>query len=149
LADDNTSSIGALNQRSVLLRISSLPTSSTRMDGISVIPSSTATSLARKRANGRARRRSTMSLMTLRARTKTSATSIVRSAIDSAYSTTSVRKSGDSLAVRRARVTSATSATTSRRMPASSSRGLSRMGRRVVRGGGVGRDAAMRPTRGC
>ena len=37
-ADDSTSSIGALNQRSALLRISSLPTSSTRIDGISVMP---------------------------------------------------------------------------------------------------------------
>ena len=83
-ADDSTSSIGALNQRSTLLRMSSLPTISTSTAGINVIPSSTATSLARKRANGSARRRSTTSLTMLRARTKTSATRIVRLVAESA-----------------------------------------------------------------
>ena len=37
-ADDSTSSIGALNQRSTLLRMRPLPTSSTSTAGISVIP---------------------------------------------------------------------------------------------------------------
>ena len=40
-ADDSTLSIGALNQRSTLLRISSLPMISTSTAGMSVIPSST------------------------------------------------------------------------------------------------------------
>jgi hypothetical protein len=84
LAEVSISSIGALNHRSTLLRISSLPTSSTSTAGMSVIPSSTVTSLARKRANGSARRRSTTSLMMLRASTKTSATSIIRLVADSA-----------------------------------------------------------------
>ena len=94
-AEESTSSIGALNQRSALVRITSLPTISTSTDGISVMPRSTATSLARNRANGRARRRSTISLMMLRASTNTSAASIVTSATESAYSTTSTRKSGE------------------------------------------------------
>ena len=84
MADDSTSSIGGLNHRLALLRMSSLPTMSTSTDGMIVIPSSAATSFERNRANGRARRRSTRSLMTLRASTKASATSIVRSATDSA-----------------------------------------------------------------
>jgi hypothetical protein len=83
-AEDSTSSIGALNQRSALVRMTSLPTSSTSSDGTSVIPSSSATSFMRKRANGSARRRSTTSFTMLRASTNMSATSIVRSAIDSA-----------------------------------------------------------------
>ena len=51
--------MGALNQRSTLLRMRPLPTSNTSTAGISVMPSSTATSLARKCANGRPRRFST------------------------------------------------------------------------------------------
>ncbi len=78
------SSIGALNQPSTLLRISSLPNASTNTAGTSVMPSSSATSLARKRANGSPPRRSTINLTTLRASTKTSAISIVRSAAVSA-----------------------------------------------------------------
>jgi hypothetical protein len=84
LADDSTSLRSALNQRSTLLRISSLPIISTSTVGISVIPSSTVTSLNRKRANGSARRRSTTSLMMLRASTNVSATRIVRFVADSA-----------------------------------------------------------------
>jgi hypothetical protein len=84
VAEPSTSSIGALNQRSTLLRINSLPTTSTSSAGISVIPSSTATSFPRNRANGSARRRSTTSLTMLRASTKTSTTSIVRLVAESA-----------------------------------------------------------------
>ena len=51
---------------------------------MSVIPSSTATSFERNRANGRPRRRSTIILTMLRASTNTSARIIVRSASDSA-----------------------------------------------------------------
>jgi hypothetical protein len=84
VAELSTSSIGALNQRSTLLRMSSLPTSSTSTAGMRVIPRSTATSLPRKRANGSARRRSTTSLMMLRARTTSSASSIARFVADTA-----------------------------------------------------------------
>ena len=83
-AEASTCSIGALNQRSTLLRMSSLPTISTSTAGMKVMPSSAATSLARNRANGSARRRSTTSLTMLRASTKTSATRMVRSVADSA-----------------------------------------------------------------
>jgi hypothetical protein len=68
----------------VVCRINSLPASSTSTDGTIVSPSSAATSFRRKRENGSPRRRSTTSLMTLRARTNTSASSIVTSTIDSA-----------------------------------------------------------------
>ena len=54
LAEASTSPIGASNHRATLLRISSLPTSDTSSAGTSVIASSTATILARKRANGSA-----------------------------------------------------------------------------------------------
>jgi len=84
LADDSTSFIGALNHRSTLLRITSLPTRSTSTAGMIVIPRSTVTSLARNRANGSPWRRSTNSLTMLRARTKTSATRIVRFVAESA-----------------------------------------------------------------
>ncbi len=77
-------SIGGENQRLAALRMISLPTSSTSTAGMSVRPSSAATSLARKRANGSARRRSTTSFRMLRASTKTSASISVRSATDTA-----------------------------------------------------------------
>jgi hypothetical protein len=84
LADDSTSFIGALNHRSTLLRITSLPTSSTSTAGTIVMPRRTATSFARNCAIGSPRRRSTTSLTMLRARTKTSATRMVRFVADSA-----------------------------------------------------------------
>ena len=49
-----------------------------------VRPSIASTSFARNRENGRPRRRSTSSFTTLRASTNTSASTIVRSAADSA-----------------------------------------------------------------
>ena len=66
----------------MFVRISSLPTISTRTAGTSVMPSSSATSFERNRANGSAFRRSTINFTTLRARTNTSAASIVRSAAE-------------------------------------------------------------------
>ena len=84
LADASTSPIGASNQRATLLRMSSLPTIETSSAGTSVMASSTATSLARKRANGSDPRRSTSSLTMLRVSTNTSATTIVRSVTTSA-----------------------------------------------------------------
>jgi len=83
-ADDRISSVGALNQRSTLVRISSLPTRRTSTAGTNVMPSSSTTSFARNRANGSALRRSTISLMMFRASTNSSAASIVRSAAESA-----------------------------------------------------------------
>src|SRR5688572_1023841 len=129
-AEVNTSSTGALNQRSTLLRMSSLPTSRTSTAGINVMPRRTATSFPRKRANGRARRRSTISLMTLRASTNARPSRIVRSATQSPYRTNSVRKSGDSPAERFASATMPTRAASRTIMPARMSRGLSRSGRR-------------------
>jgi hypothetical protein len=73
-----------LNQRSTLLRMTPLPAISTSTAGISVMPSISATSFARKCANGRAVRFSTSSLTMLRASTKTRATRIVRFVADSA-----------------------------------------------------------------
>ena len=84
LAEARISSIGALNHRSTLLRMSSLPTMSTSTAGTSVIARSRATSLPLNLAKGSARLRSTTILTTLRPRTKSRATSIVRSATDSA-----------------------------------------------------------------
>ena len=78
LAEASTSSIGALNQRSTAVSTTCDPTASTSTAGTSVSPSSSATSLARKRANGSARRRSTTSLTTLRARKNPSASSIMK-----------------------------------------------------------------------
>src|SRR5688500_16267544 len=138
-ADERISSIGALNQRSMLVRISSLPTRSTRTAGMKVMPSSSSTSFARKRANGSPRRRSTMSLTMLRARTNTSAASIVRSAAKSAYKTNSLRKSGEKRDERLAMASSAASTPSSTTMPARISRGLSRNGRRAFCGGAAGR----------
>ena len=77
LADASTSSIGALNQRSTAVSTTCEPTASTSSEGTSVRPSSSATSLARKRANGRARRRSTTILTTFRTRKNPSASSIM------------------------------------------------------------------------
>jgi hypothetical protein len=68
----------------MLLRITPLPAISTSSAGISVMPSMSATSLARKWANGRAFRFSTSSLTMLRASTNTSATRIVRLVAESA-----------------------------------------------------------------
>ena len=113
------------------------------MVGTSVIPSSSATSFARNRAKGRPRRRSTTSLTMLRARTNTSAISIVRSAADSAYRTNSVRKSGEKRALRLATVTIATSAVTSMAIPARISFGLSR-NRRLPEGGDATADPLAR-----
>src|SRR5262245_45799902 len=136
--------MGALNQRSTLLRISSLPTSSTSTAGISVIPSSTATSFARKWANGSERRFSTNSLMMLRASTNTSPTRIVRFVADSAYSTNSVRKSGARVAERLASASRLTRAATSTTMPVRISLVLSRNGRRGAGAGlGVGGAAGL------
>ena len=83
LAEVSTAETGWLNQRVVVWRISSLPASSTRTDGTIVRPRSAATSFRRKRENGSPRRRSTNSLMTFRASTNNSASSIVTSTIDS------------------------------------------------------------------
>src|SRR5688500_3386148 len=141
-ADDSMLSIGALNHRSMLLRINSLPTASTSSAGTSVMASSTVTSFARKRANGSARRRSTISLMMLRASTNASATSIVRFVAESAYRTNSATKSGASSEERVARASSPTSAATSTAIPSSRSLVLSRNGLRPcgaeLRRGGVG-----------
>ena len=84
LADERISSIGVLNQRSTAVSTTRLPTSSTSTAGMIVMPSIVSTSLARKRANGRPRRPSTIDLMTLRASRNTSARSIVRLVADSA-----------------------------------------------------------------
>src|SRR3954454_9707804 len=127
-----------LNQRSVVLRISSLPTPRTSTEGTMVRPSSAATSLRRNRENGSPRRRSTTSFTRLRASTNASASSIVASAIDSAYSTTSVRKSGLSCVERSASVIMAIRLTSRRMMPARIRRGLSRNGRRSTGGGPSG-----------
>ena len=78
LAELSTSSIGALNQRSTAVSTTWDPTARTSTAGTSVRPSSSATSLARKRANGSARRRSTTSLTTLRTRKNPSASSIMK-----------------------------------------------------------------------
>ena len=83
-ADERTVDTGWLNQREVVCRISSLPASRTRTEGTIVSPSSAATSFSRKRENGSPRRRSTTSLIKLRASTNPSASSIVTSTIDSA-----------------------------------------------------------------
>src|SRR5436190_10604815 len=128
-ADASTSSIGALNQRSMLVVISSLPTTSSSTEGTNVMPISSSTSFARKRANGSAFRRSTNSLMMLRASTNSSADSIVRSAASSAYRTNSERTSGENRDPR-ATTMSATSASASTVIPARISRGLSRNRRR-------------------
>ena len=72
-ADVRTSETGWLNQRAVVCRINSEPASRTSTEGTMVSPSSAPTSFRRKRENGRPRRRSTKSLMTLRASTKPSA----------------------------------------------------------------------------
>ena len=69
-------------------------------------------------------------LTTLRASTKASATSIVTLVTDSAISTTSVRKSGDSVDVRSASQTIAPSIASRSTMPARMSGGLSRNARR-------------------
>ncbi len=120
----------------MLLRISSLPTISTTIVGTSVMARSRATSLARNRAKGNPRRRSTKSLTMLRASTKTSARSTVRSAADSAYRTNSVRNSGEKLSVRVASARIPASAAARTAMPARMSRVLSRNGR--LGGGGSG-----------
>ncbi len=130
LAPARISSIGALNQRSTAVSTTRLPTISTSTAGITVMPSSASTSLARKRPNGRPRRLSIIDLMTLRASTKASATSIVTLVTESAISTTSVRKSGDSVEVRSASQTIPPSIASSSTMPARISGGLSRNGRR-------------------
>jgi hypothetical protein len=128
-----------------------LPTISTSTLGTTVSPSIASTSFARKRENGSPRRRSTTSLTMLRAKTNTSATSIVRSAADSAYSTTSLRKSGFSSVERSARRAIANSAAMSTKIPSRMRRGLSRNGRRSAvppagagRAGSVGRVASRR-----
>ena len=77
-------STGSANQRAVLLRINWPPTRSTSTDGTIVRPSSASTSFARNRENGSPRRRSTTSLMMLRASTNTSAMSIISTPADSA-----------------------------------------------------------------
>ena len=59
--------MGVLNHRSTAVRTTRLPTIDTSTAGITVMPSSASTSLARKRPNGRPRRPSKMDLMTLRA----------------------------------------------------------------------------------
>src|SRR5690349_1327824 len=141
-----------LNQRSVVFRISSLPTRSTSTDGTIVRPSSAPTSFRRNRENGSPRRRSTASFTRLRASTNASASSIVASAIDSAYSTTSVRKSGLICVDRSASVIIAIRLTSRRTMPARMRRGLSRNGRRsgdagaggTRRGGRFGRPSNVR-----
>src|SRR5687768_12144005 len=130
LAPCRISSIGTLNQRSTDVITTRLPTINTSTEGITVMPSIASTSLARKRPNGRPRRPSISDLMTLRANTKTSASSIVTLVADSAINTTSVRKSGDRVDVRSASQTMPPSAASRMMMPARISGGLSRNGRR-------------------
>ncbi len=131
LAPARISAIGALNQRSTAVSTTRLPTIITSTDGITVMPSMASTSLARKRPNGRPRRPSINDLITLRASTNTSASSMVMLVAESAISTTSVRKSGDSVAVRSATQTMPPSAASRMMMPARISGGLSRNGRRA------------------
>src|SRR5688500_14357489 len=136
-ADFRMLSTGSANQRAVLLRIIWPPTMSTSTEGTIVSPSRASTSLARNWENGSPRRRSTTSLTMLRASTNTNAISIARTPADSAYTTTSVRKSGLISAERSASTLIATSAAIRTRMPRRIRRGLSRSGRRSagVRGG--------------
>ena len=77
-------STGSANQRAVLLRIICPPTINTSTDGTMVNPSSASTSFARNCENGSPRRRSTMSLTTLRASTNTSAINIASTPAESA-----------------------------------------------------------------
>jgi hypothetical protein len=79
-----------------------------------------------------------IALMTLRASTNASATSIVTFVTESAIRTTSVRKSGDSVEVRSASQTMPPSTASRITMPARISGGLSRKGRLA---GGAGRAA--------
>src|SRR4051794_36983569 len=115
--------------------MSSPPTSSTSTEGTMVRPKKAITSFARNLENGRPRRRSTNSFTTFRARKRMSARSIVRSAAENAYSTTSLRKSGLSPGEWSANHTMAASAPKRRTIPSRIRRGLSRKGRRS---GGVG-----------
>src|SRR5687767_1574598 len=130
LAPARISSMGALNQRSTDVITTRLPTIITSTDGMTVMPSMESTSLARKRPNGSPRRPSISDLTTLRASTNTSASSIVILVAESAISTTSVKKSGDSVEVRSASHTMPPSAASRMMIPARISGGLSRKGRR-------------------
>src|SRR6188472_1974588 len=132
-ADVSITSIGWLNQRSTLVRMSSLPTISTSTAGTTAIPSRTATSLALKRANGSARRRSITSLRMLRVSTKANATRMVRFVAERAERTKSVRKSGASVEEPRPIASSTASATINATIPASNSGVLSRNGLRLDR----------------
>src|SRR6185436_7253631 len=133
LAPARISSIGVLNHRSTAVYTTRLPTISTSTAGMTVMPSSDSTSLARKRPNGRPLRPSMIDLMTLRASTKASATSIVTFVTDSAIRTTSVRKSGDSVEVRSPSQTMPPRTASRITMPARISGGLSLNGRRLPR----------------
>src|SRR5262245_4492626 len=144
LAPTRISSIGALNQRSTAVNTTRLPTINTSTAGITVMPSSDNTSLARKRPKGSPLRPSMIDVMTLRASTNASATSIVTLVTDSAIKTTSVRKSGDSIDVRSASHTMPPSTASRMTMPARISGGLSRNGRRAgVAGLATGSDTEL------